>query len=171
MLDTEIQWDYSSSDIQRGHCQLNNFFKFAKCAKSAKYSSSDIQHGRCPPQPTQTTVSTSSPKPLMSSEWPSVAASQGSQPACSWKNLFHPTFQGWGDFTHARIKRHILPPHCSNRKKGPREMEKIKWVDLKDSQFHSSYLSIPPLPLTVCFFQAGILFCTENAKFWHILAI
>ena len=44
-------------------------------------------------------------------------------PAIEDKNICHPTFQGWGDFTHARIKRHILPPHRSNSNEGSREME------------------------------------------------
>ena len=83
--------------------------KYAKCAKSAKYFSSDIQRGRCPPQPTQTTVSTSSPKPLMSLEWPSVAASQGSQPACSWKKPFSPNFSGMG-WPHSRQNQETYSP-------------------------------------------------------------
>ena len=35
---------------------------------------------------------------------------------------------------------------------------------------HSWYLSPPPPPAVVYFFQAGALFCTENAKFGPILA-
>ena len=47
--------------------------------------------------------------------------------------------------------------------------EKIKWVDLQTSQFHSSYLSLPPLPLTVYFFQAGVLFAQRAPNFGHFV--
>ena len=36
---------------------------------------------------------------------------------------------------------------------------------------YSLYLSLPPLPAVVYFFQAGALFFTENSKFRPILAI
>ena len=144
--------------------------KYAKCAKSAKCSSSDIQRGRCPPQPTQTTASTSSPKPLMSSEWPSVAASQGSQPACSWKkkNLTQLFRDGVTSLTPE--SRDIFSLHTAQTgTKVQEKWKKIKWVDLQTSQFHSSYLSLPPLPLTVYFFQASVLFAQRAPNFGHFV--
>ena len=117
--ETETQWEYSLSDTQRSHYPARptqtissnmQQCKYAKSAKSAKCSSSDIQHGRCPPQPTQTTASTSSPKPLMSSGWPSVAASQGSQRACYWRQKhLSSNFSGMG-WLHSRQNQETYSP-------------------------------------------------------------
>ena len=35
---------------------------------------------------------------------------------------------------------------------------------------HSSYLSLPPLPAVVYFFQVSVLFSIENARLWPIKA-
>ena len=44
------------------------------------------------------------------------------------------------------------------------------WHAVKHKGDHISYLSLPPRPAVVYFFQAGVLFCKENAKYWAIFA-
>ena len=44
------------------------------------------------------------------------------------------------------------------------------WHAVKHKGDHISYLSLPPRPAVVYFFQAGVLFCKQNAKYWPIFA-